>query len=210
MIMKLPGLDLEAGTIFCIGRNYVEHAKELNNPIPSSPLVFLKPRSSLALAADGIVLPSLSQNVHYETEIVLAIGHASKGIDENRAWDLVAGVAVGIDVTARDLQDQAKQKGNPWTLSKGLPTFASISSFVKASLPLSLELKINGETRQKGTSDEMIFSIPRLISYLASTYHLLPGDLIFTGTPAGVGPLKIGDRLTASLIGKVSLETEVR
>lgn len=167
--MKLPGLDLEAGTIFCIGRNYVEHTKELNNPIPSSPLVFLKPRTSLALAPDGILLPAISQNVHHETEIVLAIGHASKGIDENRALDLVAGVAVGIDVTARDLQDQAKQKGNPWTLSKGLPTFACISSFVKASLPLSLELKINGEVRQKGSSDEMIFSIPRLVSYLANT-----------------------------------------
>lgn len=208
--MRLPGLDLEAGTIYCIGRNYADHAKELNNPIPQSPLVFLKPRTALSFASTGIILPKISQNVHHETEVVIAIGRASQGIDEKNALDLVAGFAVGIDVTARDLQDEAKKKGNPWTLSKGLPTFACVSQFVKAALPLQLELKINGEVRQKGSTDEMIFSIPKLISFLASTFHLLPGDLIFTGTPAGVGPMKAGDRLSARLGSLVSLETEVR
>lgn len=207
--MKLPGLNWEVGTIYCIGRNYAEHAKELGNAVPTSPLVFLKPRT--ALSVDRLRLPAFSQNVHHETELVVAIGRDSQGIDEAHALDLVAGYAVGIDVTARDLQDEAKKKGQPWTFAKGLPTFAPVSRFVPAPLPfpLSIELKVNGEIRQRGSTEEMIFSIPRLIHYLSHTFHLQAGDIIFTGTPAGVAPLRPGDRLEARLGDQTSLSLTV-
>lgn len=207
--MKIPGLNLEAGTIFGIGRNYAEHAKELGNPIPASPLVFLKPRSALCGDESTIQLPEISQNVHYETEIVVAIGQATQGISEADALSIVAGFAVGIDVTARDLQEDAKKKGQPWAIAKGLPSFAPVSRFVPATLPLRLELRVNGQLRQEGSSEEMLFPIPKLISFLSQTFHLLPGDLIFTGTPKGVERLHPGDELHASLIGHSELRLRV-
>lgn len=208
--MRLPGLDIAAGSIYCIGRNYAEHAKELGNAVPEKPLVFMKPRASLCYDGESIVLPEISQNVHHETEIVVAIGSEAVNVNESAALNFVAGFAVGIDVTARDVQDELKKKGSPWTLAKGLPTFAPVGRFVKAALPLSIELDINGESRQRGSSDQMIFPIPTLISYLSRTFHLFPGDLIFTGTPAGVGPMKRGDRLEARLVGHDILRLNVR
>jgi 2-keto-4-pentenoate hydratase/2-oxohepta-3-ene-1,7-dioic acid hydratase in catechol pathway len=209
--MRLPGLDLPAGNIFCIGRNYVEHAKELGNAVPSSPLVFLKPTSALCGSGSTIELPAESQNVHHELEVVVAIGQAAKNIAPEQALSVVAGFAVGIDVTARDLQDQAKAKGNPWTLAKGLPTFAPVSAFVPATLPLEFSLTINGERRQTGSTADMVFSIPTLIAYLSRVFTLGPGDLIFTGTPSGVGPLHDGDQIEAILLpGRATLSLAVR
>lgn len=197
--MRLRGTGLTAQNVYCIGRNYAEHAKELGNQVPSSPLVFLKPTTSLCETGSNVLLPRYSALVHHEVEIVVAIGHAGRNIPKERALELVAGYAVGIDVTARDLQDKAKAAGFPWAMAKGMPTFAPISGFVQAKLPLNFSLTVNGETRQRGNTNDMIFSIPELISYLSSVFWLVPGDLIFTGTPSGVGPLKDGDRCIANL-----------
>ncbi len=211
MMTTIPGLSLSPRSIFCIGRNYAEHAKELGNAVPTTPIVFLKPLSSLCGSGEKLVLPKESHNIHHETEVVIAIERAAQNLTEDNALSVVAGYAIGIDVTARDLQDDAKKKGMPWTLSKGFPTFAPLSPFVKgAELPLSFSLKINGVLRQQGNTADMIFSIPKLLVYLASVFTLSPGDLIFTGTPSGVGPLKSGDRLEAVLgQGASRLELQV-
>lgn len=201
---RLPGLPhLGTGSIFCIGRNYVAHARELNNDVPDQPLVFLKPTSSIIF--DGqILLPSQSNEVHHEVELVVAIGKSGKNISEDDALSYIAGYAVGIDITARDIQSQAKEKGYPWSVAKGFDTFAPISSFInsgKVTNPqdLGLSLTVNGALRQQSNTRLMIFSVAELISYLSNIFTLQPGDLIFTGTPEGVSPLQSGDRIEAEL-----------
>jgi len=203
----LSGLGFEARNIFCIGRNYAEHAKELKNEIPSQPVVFLKPTGALTQGGDPLRLPPITQNVHHEVEVVVAIARPLSGeITAADAISAIAGLAVGIDVTARDLQDVAKSKGLPWSLAKGLQGFAPVSDFVAAdpSRPFELdrillELVINGETRQRGSTADLLFPIPTLIAYLARHFSLQRGDLIFTGTPSGVGPIKAGDSVLARL-----------
>ncbi len=206
MNIVVPGLKkrLHINTIFCIGRNYLEHARELNNPVPKNPVIFIKPITSIIYSDDTIILPPESHEVHFETEIVVAIGEGGKNIPAEEALSHVDGYGIGIDVTARDLQQQAKEKSLPWAIAKGFDTFAPISNFVEAvQVPdisnLAFNLRINGETRQEGNTCDMIFSIPALISRLSNYFTLNPGDLIFTGTPQGVGPLYSGDVLEASL-----------
>lgn len=201
----LPGLsNLQLGNIYCIGRNYVEHAHELNNDPPEKPLVFLKPSSSVIFDGDSIQLPQQSNNIHHEVELVVAIGDRGKNIPKDEAVDYIAGYAVGIDVTARDIQQQAKEASHPWTVAKGFDTFAPLSNFVswhKISDPqdVSLEISVNGITRQSDSTELMIFSVAELISYLSTIFTLQPGDLIFTGTPKGVSPIESGDRIKASM-----------
>lgn len=202
---SLPGLpDLEIGNIYCIGRNYVEHAHELKNEVPDQPLVFLKPASSVIFDGDQISIPNQSSNVHHEVELVVAIGKAGKNIPKEEALEHLSGYAVGIDVTARDIQQQAKEKSHPWTIAKGFDTFAPLSSFVSKhhiADPQNIDLKIsvNGETRQSDNTKLMIFSVAELVSYLSTIFTLQPGDLIFTGTPKGVSPIKPGDTIEATL-----------
>lgn len=201
----LPGLpDLEIGNIYCIGRNYVEHAHELKNEVPDQPLVFLKPASSIIFDGEQISIPDQSNNVHHEVELVVAVGKAGKNIPKQEAMEHVAGYAVGIDVTARDIQQQAKEKSHPWTVAKGFDTFAPLSSFVQKKQiadPQNIDLKIsvNGETRQSDNTKLMIFPVAELISYLSAIFTLQRGDLIFTGTPKGVSPIKRGDTIEATL-----------
>ena len=203
-------------TIFCIGRNYAEHARELNNPVPEAPIVFLKPLSALVSDGGSIVLPKQSEQVHHEVEIVVLIGKSGKNISEAEAHTFISGYAVGIDVTARDIQSKAKAKGHPWSVAKGFDTFAPISNFVSADKiadpsNIDVSLTVNGEIRQKGNSKDMLFPIPRLISYLSTIFTLHPGDLIFTGTPEGVNLLNEGDRLLAQLNnGLVNLTVKVK
>lgn len=186
--MILPGLSRPVGTIWCIGRNYAEHAGELGNEVPSSPVVFLKPASALLLDGGTLRLPSDSRRVDHEVELVVAAGQSLM-------------MAVGVDFTARDLQEEAKKKGLPWTSAKGRPGFAAVGNFVPLSLPSELELSVDGAVRQRGTTADMIFSVEKIIEHLDRVYGLSEGDLIFTGTPAGVAPVTAGAKIEASVNG---------
>lgn len=201
---SLPGLpELQPGNIFCIGRNYAAHARELNNPVPERPVIFTK--SSSSLCYDGkVVIPAFVKEPHYETEVVAAISREGKNIPAGEALQHIAGYAVGIDVTARDIQTELKEKSHPWFLAKSLDTFAPVSSFVSASEiadpnNITFSLEVNGERRQTGDTSQMLFPIDLLIATLSKYVTLKPGDLIFTGTPEGVGRLHPGDYLHAEL-----------
>lgn len=213
---KIPGTNLNVENIFCIGRNYVEHAKELNNPVPASPVVFLKPTSSVCYNGENIILPLQSNSVHHEVEIVVVVGKSGKNISEDEAHTYISHMGIGLDLTARDLQEKAKEKGLPWSIAKGFDTFAALSEFKAFTGSASdlknieFDLKINNEIRQKGHTKDMIFSIPTLVSYLSTIFTLNPGDIIFTGTPSGVGPLLEGDKLVATLTNSVTLSLGVQ
>lgn len=212
----VPGTSIELGTIFGIGRNYVEHARELGNAVPEEPLVFLKPAASVLPFGHSFELPKRSARVDYEVELVLLVSAPAKNLSPAQALGVISHVAVGIDFTARDFQEQAKTKGLPWTLAKGLPGFAVLGSFAPAPrtdaayAALNLSLHVGGELRQQGSVAQMIHSPARLVSYLSEVFTLSPGDLIYTGTPKGVGPVKAGDRLKAQLEGYPTLEFDVR
>ena len=186
--MMLPGLDLPLGTIWCVGRNYAEHARELGNAVPEEPVVFLKPASSVLLSGGTLRLPSDSKRVDHEVELVVA-----------RAADGSLRAAVGVDFTARDVQADLKKKGLSWTLAKGRRGFAALGPFVPAVLPAALTLSVNGALRQSGSTADMIFPPAELLDYLDTIYGLGPGDIVFTGTPAGVAPVAAGDRVEAAL-----------
>ena len=189
--------------LLCIGRNYAEHAREMAAEVPAEPLVFLKPSS--ALLADGgvVILPRQSQDVHHELELVVVVGRGGRHIAEADALDHVEGYALGLDLTARDLQAAAKAARAPWAIAKGFDTFAPLGAVAPAEVvgdPQSLEitLKVNDEVRQHGTTADMLFPVATLVAYLSSVFTLEPGDLIYTGTPEGVGPVRDGDVLEAT------------
>ncbi len=202
---NIPGLPhLQFRNLFCIGRNYVEHAKELNNEVPSQPLVFLKPTSSIIFDGNTIQIPSQSQNVHHEVELAVAIDKGGKNIPKEKALKHVGGYGIGIDVTARDIQQQAKEKGHPWTVAKGFDTFAPLSTFIKKDQVedpqnLNLQISVNGEIRQSDSTKLMIYTVADLIHYLSTIFTLQPGDIILTGTPKGVSAITQGDKIEASL-----------
>ncbi len=200
----IKGLNIPIGTIFCIGRNYAKHATEMNASIPKNPVIFLKPLSSICYDGDTVELPSLSQNVHYEGEIVIAIGKSGKNISPHDALTHIAGIGCDIDLTARDLQQHAKTNGLPWAIAKGLDGFAPTSPFKPIENfdleNLTYELLINDTILQTGIISDLVFSIPKLISYLSSIGTLHLGDLIFTGTPEGVGQVNKGDTITVSIL----------
>lgn len=213
--ISIPGTSLKFQNIFCIGRNYSEHAKELNNPIPTSPVVFIKPTSSLCFSGENLVIPTQSNRVDHEVEIVIVIGKQGKNISEAEASSYVSHIGIGLDFTARDLQDKAKEKALPWSIAKGFDTFAAVGQFIKFNgnpeilKNISFSLEINGEKKQVGKTSDMIFTIPYLISYLSSIFTFSPGDIIFTGTPSGVGPVQEGDKMIAYLEGIPSLSLGV-
>jgi acylpyruvate hydrolase len=202
--MHSDHLPLAYRTVYGIGRNYADHAKELGNPAPKSLVVFLKPLSAIAEAGQNIVLPQHSTQVHHEVECVVLIGKKGKNIPETDALGFVHSYTVGLDLTARDLQDQAKKAGLPWAISKGFDTSAVLGNWVSSGEilkpeGLALTLEVNGERRQVGVLSEMIFSVPRLIADLSRLFTLYPGDVIYTGTPAGVAALRSGDQVLARL-----------
>lgn len=212
MKISIPSLGdaIKPGKLICIGRNYLEHVKELNSPIPSEPVVFLKPSSALVGNGGTLVLPKASQDVHHEVELVMAIGKGGKNIPRATAMAHVAAYAVGLDMTARDIQSRAKKVGNPWSVAKGFDTFAPIGDFVEAAAlanpqAVSITLKINGEVRQQGNTQLMMFPLDFIIAYVSSIFTLEEGDLIYTGTPEGVGPVFAGDVLEATVEGLPSL-----
>lgn len=201
--------------ILCIGRNYADHAKELNNPVPAEPVVFIKPDTSILKTGDDFYLPDYNSEIHYECEIVYRICREGKNIQRPFALSYLDAVGLGIDFTARQLQEEAKKKGLPWTLAKAFNYSAPISAFNPINQypdhkNLNLEFYVNGELRQKGNSQDMIFDIETLIVFLSKYFHLKTGDLIFTGTPAGVGKVSIGDHLEGFLEGEKMLDLHVR
>ena len=208
------GQEFRCGKVLCIGRNYARHAAEMKAAVPSVPVVFLKPSTALVRPPGAIVLPDQSQNVHHEVELVAMIGHGGRDIATSDAIGHVAGYAVGLDMTARDIQSEAKKKGQPWSVAKGFDTFAPLGSFVSAReienvQNLTLRLDVNGESRQLGHTADMIFDVATLVAWCSRVFTLEPGDLLFTGTPEGVGPVASGDALRASCSGMPALEMNV-
>jgi len=201
--------------IICIGRNYSEHAKELNNAVPEKPVFFMKPDTALLQKNNPFFYPDFSKDVHYETEIVLKINRNGKYIEEQFAHKYFDEISIGIDFTARDLQAEQKQKGLPWEIAKAFDQSAPVGKFVskdkfKDINQLNFSLKINGELKQQGNTRDMIFSFGRIISYVSQFVSLKTGDLIFTGTPAGVGPIKINDHFEVFIENELLLEFNVK
>lgn len=210
----LNGQTQPVGNIFCIGRNYHEHIRELRNTRPTEPVVFLKPTSSLLHSGGLILLPPESQDVHHECEWVVYIGHDTNHIAVDTALDYVAGYGIGLDLTARDIQSILKTQGLPWTAAKGFRTSACVSEFVTAASVSDIQsqtfsLYVNGQLRQSGDSSLMIFSVAEQIAYLSRHYGLQAGDLIYTGTPAGVAAIHPGDHLELNWHGHVQASFDV-
>jgi acylpyruvate hydrolase len=201
--------------IICIGRNYSEHAKELKNEVPSAPVFFMKPDTALLKENAPFYYPAFSKEIHYELELVVKIAKNGKTILPQFAHKYYEQISVGIDFTARDLQQQCKEKGLPWEIAKAFDQSAAIGSFVpfsalKNTEEINFSLSINNKIVQQGVSNQMLFSIDQVISYVSNFITLKTGDLIYTGTPAGVGPVKIGDKLQGKIEEKVLLDFEIK
>ncbi|MBK9479901.1 MAG: fumarylacetoacetate hydrolase family protein [Bacteroidetes bacterium] len=201
--------------IICIGRNYGAHAKELKNEIPEEPVFFLKPDTALLKDGQAFYLPDFSKDIHHEIELVLQICKNGKNISEKFAAGYYEKIAVGIDFTARDIQQQCKEKGLPWEKAKAFDNSAPIGEFISKSEMqntgnINFHLTINGEVRQNGNSKDMLFSFEKIIAYVSRFITLKQGDLIYTGTPAGVGAVAIGDKLEGYIGDKKLLSFEVK
>lgn len=201
--------------IICIGRNYQEHAQELNNPVPAVPVFFMKPESALVRSNLPFFYPAFSNDIHYEVELVLHINKVGKNISVKHAHSYYDGVGIGIDFTARDLQQQCKEKGLPWEIAKSFDSSAPVSEFIAIEEfenlhNISFSLLKNSELVQKGNSKDMIFDFDTIIAYVSKFVTLKMGDLIFTGTPAGVGPVTIADKLEALIEDKKMLLCNIR
>ena len=201
--------------IIAIGRNYVEHIEELNNEKPSAPVVFMKPDTAVLKDNLPFFHPDFSQNIHHEVELVLKINKEGKYIKKEFAHRYFDEIGVGIDFTARDLQDQCKAKGLPWEIAKGFNGSAPVGAFLPISEfkdfnAINFHLLINGEQRQKGNTSMMLFDFGVIIEYVSQFFTLKKGDLIFTGTPAGVSKVNVGDRLEAFIEGQKLLDFEIK
>jgi acylpyruvate hydrolase len=201
--------------IFCIGRNYIDHARELNNPVPSEPLIFMKPPTALVVNNKPFYYPDFTKDLHYEGEIVLRICKNGRSVQPEFASRYYDAVGFGIDFTARDVQEQLKKKGHPWEIAKAFDRSAPLSTFVPLSeLPnpgdIHFQLHKNGELVQDGHTRDLIFNFDTLIVYLSRYFTLQKGDYIFTGTPAGVGPVQIGDVLEGSIEDKPLLRCAIK
>jgi len=185
--------------IICIGRNYVDHAKELNNPVPTKPLVFMKPSSALLINNKPLYYPEFTKSLHYEAEIVLKMAKNGKHVEKGFAPKYVTEIGIGIDFTARDVQSELKKKGHPWEIAKGFDGSAAMSPFIPISTvdrnAVEFKLTKNKATVQTGNTKDLIFSFEHIICYVSKFFKLNIGDLIYTGTPAGVGEVAIGDVL---------------
>lgn len=202
--------------IICIGKNYAEHAKEMHSAVPTSPVFFLKPDTSLLQKGHDFYFPEFTNNLHYETEIVFKIGKQGKHIDPKFAMSYISEVGIGIDFTARDLQDQQKTKGLPWEIAKAFdnaavvcPEFIPIQE-IKNCADINFHLDLNGKTVQTGNTKYMVFDVPTIIAYVSKFITFKTGDLLFTGTPVGVGPVKVGDELELFMEAKKMLSFKIK
>jgi 2-keto-4-pentenoate hydratase/2-oxohepta-3-ene-1,7-dioic acid hydratase in catechol pathway len=201
--------------ILCIGRNYVDHIKELENEVSGTPVVFLKPDTALLRNANPFYIPDFADEFHYEVELLVKINKLGKNIEPEFAHRYYEEIGIGIDFTARDLQNKLRKKGLPWEKCKAFDSSAAISGFVpKSKYPdinnINFHLDVNGETRQKGNSSMMIYKIDTIVSHLSKYFTLKIGDIIFTGTPAGVGPVKIDDRLQLYIEDELMLDFMIK
>jgi len=216
MKITLPTSDqtVAVGKLLCIGRNYADHAAEMKRDVPDEPMVFLKPATAVVRSGGTVRLPPQSENVHHEVELVAAIGKEGRDVDPGDALDHVAGYAVGLDMTARDLQDEAKARRHPWSVAKGFDTFAPLGALAAPDAvgdpqALTLRLRRTGDVRQEASTADMIFPVAELISFCSRIFTLEPGDLLYTGTPSGVGPVEDGDTLEAEVTGCEPLTVSV-
>jgi 2-keto-4-pentenoate hydratase/2-oxohepta-3-ene-1,7-dioic acid hydratase in catechol pathway len=201
--------------IICVGRNYAEHAKELNNDVPTSPVIFMKPKSALLLPEKPLYYPEFTDDLQYECELVVRINKNGKFIQEKFAKKYYSEVSLGIDFTARDLQRDLQKKGLPWEIAKAFDGSAAVGNFVNLTPEMEIQkmnfqLKLNDETVQDGKTSDMIFHVDKIIAYVSRFFALNIGDLVFTGTPSGVGPVNGGDKLEGYLEGNKVLTVEVK
>lgn len=202
--VTLDGRDIPVGKIVCIGRNYAEHIKELGNQTPEKAVIFIKPASSIIGSGGTIRIPPYSNDCHHEVELAVLIGKAAKDVSAQEALAHVAGYAVALDMTLRDVQSRQKEKGLPWEIAKAFDTACPLSGFVAAAQiadpqNLSIKLAVNGELRQNGNTRDMMRSIAELIAAAAACFTLEEGDILLTGTPSGVGRICSGDQLVATI-----------
>lgn len=200
--------------IICIGRNYADHAKEMNAEVPSAPVFFMKPDTALLKDNTPFYYPDFTKDLHYECELVIKIGRVGKNIQEKFAHKYYDEIGIGIDFTARDLQSECKAKGLPWEIAKAFEHSAPVSTkfLNKSSLPTPIlfHLELNGKVVQRGSTADLLFSFDAVIAYVSRFMTLKTGDLIYTGTPAGVGPVKIGDRLCGFIGEELLLDFEIK
>ncbi len=201
--------------ILAVGRNYAAHIEELNNERPESPVVFLKPDTAVLRNNDPFYYPEFSKDIHFEVEILLKISKHGKHIQEKYAPDYYQEIGIGIDFTARDLQQYAKEKGLPWALAKGFNHSAPISEFFPKEQfgdlsDLNFGLKVDGEIRQQGNTGLMLFTFDQIVSYVSEFFTLKKGDIIFTGTPKGVGAIAVGNRLEAFIEDQTLMDFEIK
>ena len=194
------------GKILCLGQNYAKHAKEMGAVAPSSPIIFLKPSTAVIENGEAIVLPAMSDDVHHEVELTVLLGKKGKNIPQSKAFNYIAGYGIGLDMTMRDRQKEAKAAGNPWSIAKGFDTSAPLSPFIskdQVNNPDNLEitLRVNGKERQHSNTSNMIYKIDYIIAFLSSIFTLEEGDIIYTGTPEGVGKVVEGDVIDAEIPG---------
>ena len=215
MQCKTSSVNFTPNRIFCVGMNYLAHIRELHNSIPDSPVIFMKPASSLVAPGKPVHFPSHGKDLHYETEVVVLIGKEGRPESPAEARQAIGGLSRGLDMTLRDLQLSLRPKGNPWELCKAFDESAPLGNIVE--LPDSLDLcnlsftgMVNGQVRQQGNTSDLVFPITTLIQYLAGIWKLYPGDLIYTGTPVGVGSVVTGDRITVSAPWCGSFEWTIR
>jgi len=209
------GEKFTIGKIVCLARNYAEHARELGNETPVVPVLFMKPSTSVIGDGDTMRIPAYSQECHYEVELAVLIGRECRAVSTENAMEYVAGYGTAIDMTLRDVQNQLKAKGLPWEIAKGFDSACPLSDFVPVSAVadphnLNLRLSVNGALRQDGSSADMINRLPQIISHISSIFSLEPGDVILTGTPAGVGQVLTGDVMEAEINGVGRLTINVK
>jgi 2-keto-4-pentenoate hydratase/2-oxohepta-3-ene-1,7-dioic acid hydratase in catechol pathway len=212
--IKNTSEQIQIGKIVCVGRNYAEHAKELGNEVPQKPVVFLKPSSAVIFSGDNIIYPSFSNEMHHETELVLLIGKKVKEASIEEAENSIIAYGLGLDMTLRDIQNELKKKGQPWTIAKCFDTSAVLSEFIlKENYQLTLDeeisLSINGNIKQKEKLNLMLFKPAEIVQYISSLMTLEEGDLIYTGTPKGVSKVEKGDNLTANISNILELTCKI-
>jgi 5-carboxymethyl-2-hydroxymuconate isomerase len=215
MIQLEPDKVIRVGKIICVGQNYMRHIEELKSIRSKDPLIFMKPSTAILPERKAISLPDFSKEVHYETELALLVGKEAKNISREQWKDHVSGVGVALDLTLRDLQNEAKKNGHPWTICKGFDGSCPISIFTPLEKitdiqKLYIQLFVNDSLRQDGFTGDMIWQIGELLAFISKIFTLEPGDIILTGTPEGVGKLNPGDHLRASISEVGTMEFKVQ